>query len=133
MYILHQVRYPCSKNKSGKINFKFAIFVISIILNCGIYQQIETNSGFYLIHCFFKSLILIFRYHHFTYRAANQQSLSYHTGMMTKGCIVARVLPLRCFLFLLPNYIQFMQLLCNSFHIFSRLKYCNRPRNTPHP
>ena len=25
-------------------------------------------------------------------------------SMMAKGCIVARVLPLRCFLFLLPNY-----------------------------
>ena len=25
-------------------------------------------------------------------------------SMMTKGCIVASVLPLRCFLFLLPNY-----------------------------
>ena len=26
-------------------------------------------------------------------------------SMMAKGCIVASVLPLRCFLFLLPNYI----------------------------
>ena len=25
-------------------------------------------------------------------------------SMMTKGCIVAQVLPLKCFLFLLPNY-----------------------------
>ena len=25
-------------------------------------------------------------------------------SIMAKGCIVARVLPLRCFLFLLPNY-----------------------------
>ena len=25
-------------------------------------------------------------------------------SMMAKGCIVARVLPLRCFLFLLSNY-----------------------------
>ena len=25
-------------------------------------------------------------------------------SVMAKGCIVARVLPLRCFLFLLPNY-----------------------------
>ena len=28
-------------------------------------------------------------------------------SMMAKGCIVVRVLPLRCFLFLLPNYINF--------------------------
>ena len=28
-------------------------------------------------------------------------------SMIVKGCIVARVLPLRCFLFLLPNYIYF--------------------------
>ena len=25
-------------------------------------------------------------------------------GMLAKGCIVALILPLRCFLFLLPNY-----------------------------
>ena len=25
-------------------------------------------------------------------------------SIIAKGCIVARVLPLRCFLFLLPNY-----------------------------
>ena len=28
MEVLHQVRYQCSKNKSRKINFKFAIFEI---------------------------------------------------------------------------------------------------------
>ena len=27
-------------------------------------------------------------------------------NIMVKGCIMARVLPLRCFLFLLPNYIH---------------------------
>ena len=27
-------------------------------------------------------------------------------SMMAKGCIVASELPLRCFLFLLPNYIN---------------------------
>ena len=27
-------------------------------------------------------------------------------SMMAKGCIVAIILPLRCFLFLLPNYIH---------------------------
>ena len=27
-------------------------------------------------------------------------------SMMAKGCIVARLLPMRCFLFLLPEYIH---------------------------
>ena len=27
-------------------------------------------------------------------------------GVMAKGCILAQVLPLRCFLFLIPNYIH---------------------------
>ena len=31
-------------------------------------------------------------------------------SMMAKGCIVARVVPLRCFLFLLPNYTNFSAL-----------------------
>ena len=31
-------------------------------------------------------------------------------SVMSKGCIVTRVLPLRCFLFLLPNFIHVMQL-----------------------
>ena len=31
-------------------------------------------------------------------------------SMMAKGCIVARVLPPLCFLFLLPNYINFSAL-----------------------
>ena len=31
-------------------------------------------------------------------------------SMIAKGCIVAQVLPLRCFLFLLPNYINFSAL-----------------------
>ena len=47
-------------------------------------------------------------------------------SMMAKGCIVIPVLPLRCFLFLLPNYIHVRQ-----FHILTRGKYCNR--NTPNP
>ena len=29
-------------------------------------------------------------------------------SIIAKGCIVARVLPLRCFLFLLPNYINIL-------------------------
>ena len=35
------MRYLCSKNKGGKINFKFAIFVTQTILSCVIYQQKE--------------------------------------------------------------------------------------------
>ena len=31
-------------------------------------------------------------------------------SITAKGCIVARVLPLRCFLFLLTNYINFSAL-----------------------
>ena len=31
-------------------------------------------------------------------------------SIMAKGCIVARVLPLRCFLFLILNYINFSAL-----------------------
>ena len=69
------MRYPCSKNKGRKINFKFAI---CIILNYGIHQQIEKNSGFYLMYCFSKSHFVIRRYHHFAPRATNHccQSLS---------------------------------------------------------
>ena len=83
------MRYPCSKNKSGKINFKFAIFVIYILLNCGIYQQIEKNSGFYMMYCFLKSLIVIRRYHHFTQRAVNHccQSLKGDYIRLKQKCI----------------------------------------------
>ena len=52
-------------------------------------------------------------------------------SIMAKGCIVARVLLLRCFLFLLPNYIDVSALYCNRFHILPRGRYCNR--NTPNP
>ena len=58
---------------------------------------------------------------------ANRATVS----MVAKGCIVARVLPLRCLLFLLPNYINFSAPYCNGFHILTRGKYCNR--NTPNP
>ena len=49
-----------------------------MILNCGLYQQIGKKSGFYLMHCFLKSFIVIRRYHHFAPRAANHccQSLT---------------------------------------------------------
>ena len=54
---------------------------------------------------------------------------------MANGCIVARVLPLRCFLFVLPNYIHICAIImCNSFHIFTRWEYGNKKipsLNTP--
>ena len=52
-------------------------------------------------------------------------------SIIAKGCIVALVLPLRCFLFLLPNYINICAIIMQYFHILTRGKYCNR--NTPNP
>ena len=46
---------------------------------------------------------------------ANRATVS----MMAKGCIVARVLPLKCFLFLLPNYIQVNLCNCNAIFFLS--------------
>ena len=43
----------------------------------------------------------------------------------------AIILPLRCFLFLLPNYIQISAIIIQYFHILTRGKYCNK--NTPKP
>ena len=42
------------------------------------YLQIEKNSGFHLVHCFPKSLIMSRKYHHFTNRTANQM---WHVGL----------------------------------------------------
>ena len=51
-------------------------------------------------------------------------------SMMANGCIVAWILPLRCFLFLLPNI--FMSVIMMQYcQILTRGKYCNR--NTPSP
>ena len=52
-------------------------------------------------------------------------------SMMARGCIVALVLPLRCFLFLLPNYIHVYANMMQYCHILTRGKYCDR--NTPNP
>ena len=41
-------------------------------------------------------------------------------SMMVKGCFVALVLLLRCFLFLLPNYIHVYAIIMQYFHILSR-------------
>ena len=35
--------------------------------------------------------------------------------MMTKGCILAQVLPLRCFLFFVPNYIHVYAIIMQYF------------------
>ena len=56
------------------------IKVEKTILHCGIYQQIENNSCFYLMHCFYKSLIVIRIYHHFTLTAANHCCQSLKSG-----------------------------------------------------
>ena len=44
------------------------------------YQRIEKNSGFNLVHCFLISLIVSWRYHHFTNGTPNHccQSLKHH-------------------------------------------------------
>ena len=52
-------------------------------------------------------------------------------SILAKGCIVARVLPLRYFLFLLPNYIHICTIIMQYVYILTRGKYCNR--NTPNP
>ena len=44
-------------------------------------------------------------------------------SMMAKGCIVARVLVLRCFLFLLPNYINILVYLFYLTFLLTSLKY----------
>ena len=38
---------------------------------------------------------------------------------MAKGCIVACVLPWRCFLYLPPNYIHFLHLYCIIMHVLT--------------
>ena len=38
-------------------------------------------------------------------------------SMIAKGCIVSRVLPLGCFLFLLPNYINGNAIMRQQIHI----------------
>ena len=51
-------------------------------------------------------------------------------SMMAKGCIVALVLPLRCFLFLLPNYTSI--LVCFSYLHYSvtilKYSFLNTPK-----
>ena len=54
-------------------------------------------------------------------------------SMMAKGCIVARVLPLRYFLFLLPNYICVYAIMMQYSQILTRGKYCNRNTAPPPP
>ena len=51
--------------------------------------------------------------------------------MMAKVCIVAWVLPLRCFLCYYPTIFMFLQEEYTSFRISTRGKFCNR--NTPNP
>ena len=45
-------------------------------------------------------------------------------SMMAKRSIVTRVLPLRCFLFLLPNHIHVFAFIMQQFSYID--KYCNR-------
>ena len=52
-------------------------------------------------------------------------------SITAKGCFVAGVLPLRCFLFQLPNYIHICAIIMQYFSLLTRGKYCNR--NTPNP
>ena len=52
-------------------------------------------------------------------------------SMTTKGCIVAGILPLKCFLFLLPKYIHVYAIMMQQFSYLDKGKYCNR--NTPDP
>ena len=41
-------------------------------------------------------------------------------NMMAKGIIVARVLPLKCFLFLLPNYMHVYAIIMHYFSLFDK-------------
>ena len=52
---------------------------------------------------------------------ANRAAIS----MMAVGCIVARVQPLRCFLFLLANHIHIYPIITNIVRTFTRGEYCN--------
>ena len=52
-------------------------------------------------------------------------------SMMTKGSIVARVLPLRCFLFLLPNYMHVYAKIMHYFSHFDKREVLQQ--NTPNP
>ena len=54
-------------------------------------------------------------------RAATAAAVS----KMAKECIVARVLPLKCFLFLLPYYIHVNAIMRQQIHIMTREKYCS--------
>ena len=42
---------------------------------------------------------------------------------MAMGCIVALILPLRCFLFLLPNYIDVLVYYFYLYYLVTSLKY----------
>ena len=44
-------------------------------------------------------------------------------SMMAMGCIVARVLPLRCFLLLLPNYTNIVVCFFYLHYLMTSLKY----------
>ena len=47
-------------------------------------------------------------------------------SIMARVCIVAWVLPLRCFLFLLPNYIHISAIILQYLSYTDKGKYCNR-------
>ena len=52
-------------------------------------------------------------------------------SMMAKGCIVARVLPLRCFLFLLPNYMHVYAIIMQHFSHFDKREVFQQEYSQP--
>ena len=44
------MRYPCSKNKSGKIGFKFIFSLMIAFITCHLYHKIEEKMLFYLMY-----------------------------------------------------------------------------------
>ena len=51
MQVKYKVRYPCSKNKSENIGYKFIVILISGIPPYVLYHWIEHNSAYFLRYC----------------------------------------------------------------------------------
>ena len=69
-------RYPCSKNKSENIGYKFAIFAISGIPPCVLYHWIGKKAGHFLMYCLSFYLIQIQSYRSFSNMAVDHWCLS---------------------------------------------------------
>ena len=88
MQVKYQARYPCSKNKSENIGYKFAIFVKSGIPSCVLYHWIRKNAGYFLMYCLSVYLIQFQSYRAFPNMAVEHWCLSLRidTGGWSVNC-----------------------------------------------